>query len=75
MEFEQIFSKALEYFRTESWIVQVFIIVFVTLLIDWVQKRLMKKLYAKLGRTKNYWDDSLIEAAQRPISALIWILG
>ena len=75
MELAQIFSKALEYFRTESWIVQVFIIVFVTLLIDWVQKRLMKKLYAKLGRTKNYWDDSLIQAAQRPISALIWILG
>ena len=75
MELEQLFSQALNYFRTESWIVQVFIIVFVTLLIDWVQKRLLRKLHKNLGRTKNYWDDSLIEAAQRPLTALIWILG
>ena len=75
MELEQIFSQVLNYFRTESWIVQVFIIVFVTLLIDWVQKRLLRKLHKNLGRTKNYWDDSLIEAAQRPLTALIWILG
>lgn len=75
MEFEQYLSTALDYFRSESWIVQVFVIVFVSLLLDWVQKRLLKKLHVNLGKTKNYWDDSLIEAAQRPISAMIWILG
>ncbi len=75
MELDQIFTKTLDYFTTESWIAQVFIIVFATLLVNWVQKRLLKKLYAKLGRTNNYWDDSLIEAAESPLSALIWILG
>ena len=75
MDFEAYMSQALKYFQAESWIVQVFIIVFVSLLLDWVQKRLLAKLHSKLGRTRNHWDDSLVEAAQRPITALIWVLG
>jgi MscS family membrane protein len=75
MDLEQNFAVAMEFFRTESWTIQVFIIVFVSLLFDWVQKRLLRKLHKNLEKTKNYWDDTLIEAAQRPITALIWILG
>lgn len=75
MELEHYLNLALDYFRSESWIVQVFTIVFVSLLLDWLQKRLSLKLHSKLGKTQNYWDDSLIEAAQRPLSVLIWVLG
>lgn len=75
MDLEQYFTAIVNYFRTEAWVMQVFVIVFFTLLIDLIQKRLLRKLHKNLGRTKNYWDDSLIEAAQRPISALIWVLG
>ncbi len=75
MNLEQYFTATINYFGAESWIVQVFVIVFISLLVDWIQKRLLRKLHKNLGRTKNYWDDSLIEAAQRPLSALIWLLG
>ena len=75
MDLEQYLTAIVNYFRTESWVMQVFVIVFISSLIDWIQKRLLRKLHKNLGRTKNYWDDSLIEAAQRPISALVWILG
>jgi len=75
MEFEQYFASVLNYFRSESWVVQVFLIVFVTLLVDWTQKRLLLQLHKKLERTKNYWDDTIIEAAKRPLSSLIWVLG
>jgi len=75
MEFEQYFATAMGYFGSESWVVQVFLIVFISLFINLMQKRLLRKLHKNLSRTKNYWDDSLIEAAQRPLSALIWVLG
>ena len=75
MDLEQYLTAIVNYFRTESWVMQVFAVVFISSLIDWIQKRLLRKLHKNLGRTKNYWDDSLIEAAQRPISALVWILG
>jgi MscS family membrane protein len=75
MDLEQYVAVAIDFFKTESWTIQVFVIVFVSLLFDWVQKRLLRKLHKNLEKTKNYWDDTLIEAAQRPITALIWILG
>jgi MscS family membrane protein len=75
MDLEQSLASALNYFKTESWVIQVFIIVFASSLIDWVQKRLLQKLHRKLGKTKNYWDDTIIEAAQRPITAFIWVVG
>lgn len=75
MEFEKYWSEAVAYFGTESWIIQVFIIVFISLLFDAVQKRLLGKLGTRLDKTRNYWDDSLIEAARPPLSVLIWILG
>ncbi len=75
MDFDQYFTVALNYFRSESWIVQVFLIIFVASLIDWTQKRLLRQLHKKLERTKNYWDDTIIEAVKRPVSSLIWVLG
>lgn len=71
MELEQIIN----YFKSESWIVQVFVIVFVALLIDWIQKRILDKLHVKFERTRNYWDDSMIHAMRKPLSALIWVIG
>lgn len=75
MDLQQSVSTVLNYFQSESWIMQVFVIVFVSLLFDWMQKRLLRKLHKNLERTKNYWDDTLIEAAQKPISAIIWVVG
>ena len=75
MELEQYLATVTNYFRSESWVMQVFAIVFISLLFDWIQKRLLRKLHKNLERTKNYWDDSIIEAAKRPISALIWVVG
>lgn len=75
MDLEQVLAGAIKYFRSESWIIQVFAIVFFSLLIDWLQKILVRKLHKNLQRTKNYWDDTILEAAKRPISSLIWVLG
>jgi len=71
MELDQV----IDYFRNETWVIQVFVVVFATLLLDWMQKRIMRKLKAKLELTRNYWDDSLVDAMSRPISVLIWVIG
>lgn len=75
MDFEKYSDLVVTYFRTESWVVQVFVVVFLSLMFDWVQKILMGRLKAKLENTRNYWDDSLVKAAAGPVSGLIWIVG
>ncbi|OYV68632.1 MAG: mechanosensitive ion channel protein MscS, partial [Deltaproteobacteria bacterium 21-66-5] len=54
---------------------QIFIIVLVTLLLDFAAKKVLDRLYEKLQLTPTPWDDSLVDALRSPVSALIWILG
>jgi len=58
-----------------AWIVQVFLVVFASLVINFFQKRALNKLHVKLQVTQNPWDDVFIESAKRPLSLLIWLLG
>jgi len=60
-----------EYF----WISQVFFVVFGTLILDFIQRRILKRLAKRLECTANPWDDALIEAIRRPLVYLVWILG
>ncbi|MDT8387585.1 MAG: mechanosensitive ion channel family protein [Thiogranum sp.] len=58
-----------------TWIVQVFVVVFLALLLDFAQRRILKRLHRRLVLTANPWDDTLVAAAVTPLSVLIWILG
>ncbi len=58
-----------------DWILQVFVVVFSALLLNFIIKRLLDRLQQKLEKTRNPWDDSVVDALQKPLSALIWILG
>lgn len=75
MNFTEIMYSALNFFGKETWIVQVFIIVFLTVFLNWIQKRVLSKLIVKLERTRTYWDDALFDAVRKPLTFLIWILG
>lgn len=57
------------------WVIQVFIVVFLSLVVNFFVTRGLNKLYIKLQRTHNPWDDSVILSAQKPIRLLIWLLG
>ena len=65
----------IDYFKSESWVIQVFLVVFFSLLLDWIQRRVVNRLYARLELTRNFWDDSLVDAMRRPMTGLIWITG
>lgn len=58
-----------------TWVAKVFIVVLLALVLDLVQRMLLKRVARKLQTTSNPWDDALIHALQRPLTLLIWVLG
>ena len=75
MNISEYINKIVAYLQTDAWIIQVFIIVFISLIADFIQKRLISRFLIKLEKTENFWDDALLVALQGPLSLLIWLLG
>ncbi len=75
MEFAGTFNNILGFIRLENWIIQVFAVVFLTLLVDLLQKHLTERLYWKLKATRTFWDDALLDSARGPATVLIWLVG
>lgn len=65
----------LDQYNANTWVIQVFVVIFVALLLNFVQKRILKRVHAKLEKTKTPWDDAVVRALQKPLSLLIWIIG
>jgi len=65
-----------DFWQSDSvWIIQVFGVVFIALLADFVQRRVLRSLAKRFEKTRNLWDDALLEAIRRPLSLLIWVVG
>ena len=60
---------------TMHWIVQVFVVVFGTLVINFIATRVLIRIDKALERTKTPWDNVLVHAAQKPIGVFIWLMG
>ncbi|WP_455199295.1 mechanosensitive ion channel family protein [Kaarinaea lacus] len=59
----------------DVWITQVFSVVFLALLLDFLQRRLVKHIAKRLEKTENPWDDALLISLRSPLSFLIWVVG
>jgi|GEM_PF-2114833 len=60
----------------DGWILQVFIIISCVLLLDFFQRRVLRKLIQHAEeKTKNIWDDALLHSSRRPITLVLWMLG
>ena len=57
------------------WISEAFLIIFIAMIFNFIQKRMINKLHAKLKTTENPWDEALVESLAKPISAFIWLWG
>ena len=55
-------------FRVEPWMLQVFVVVFLTLLLIFIQKRVLNRLQTRLERTRTGWDDAVLTAVRRPLT-------
>lgn len=58
-----------------TWVYQVFIVVFLTLLTSYVVGVVFARLCKFAEKSSNVWDDVLLESARKPVQFLIWLLG
>ena len=58
-----------------SWMIEVFVIVFTTLLLGLISRLVLSRLYARLSHTRTPWDHSLVGALARPLQVLVWLVG
>ncbi len=61
--------------ENNSYVLQAFLVVLASMILDLIQRRILKKLHAKAEKTKNDWDDAIIDAIKKPISLIIWAAG
>ncbi len=59
----------------KPWALSVFLVVLAALLIDYIQRRVLKRLGDFVSKTENLWDDAVFHAAVRPLTFLIWLVG
>jgi MscS family membrane protein len=64
-----------EYILKFLWAIQAFIIVFFTMVVAFIEKKVHKKLVPKLERTGLFWDDALVKAVHAPFLFFVWLIG
>lgn len=57
------------------WMIEVFLVVFATLVVAFVVHRITSKLEKRAESTHNLWDDALFQSLSRPLKWLIWVMG
>ena len=60
---------------SDSYILQSFVVVFATLLADFLQRKLLKRLQGRLEKTRTLWDDAVVKALIKPLTLIIWVAG
>lgn len=68
-------QEAMNWSENSSWITQIFIVIFATLVVSFVLNIILGRLEKKLQKTANAWDDAVIVAFRKPIKFIIWVLG
>ena len=75
MEELNLIQKLGELIGSQNVLVLAFSVVLVSLMIDLIQRRVLRQIQKKAEQTVNLWDDAIIHALIKPISLLIWIFG
>lgn len=57
------------------WVIYVFLVVFGTLLVNFIEVTFYQHLVKRLKKTKSIWDDAFAWALHQPIGVLIWLYG
>lgn len=71
----ELVKQLLIWMTSKGWMVQVFLIVFASLILHYVEARSYRKLFPKLQKTRVIWDDALTYALHKPLALFIWIMG
>lgn len=60
---------------TQPVVLEVFGVVFATVVANYALRQFFQRLQQKVAKTKTVWDDALVGAIQRPAALLVWVLG
>ncbi|MGK0500276.1 MAG: MscS family membrane protein [Oceanicoccus sp.] len=69
------FGQFDSYVTDYPWLIEVFSLVLLTLVSRYVVLFLLAKLDRQFKKTKNLWDDAMLEAARKPAGLMIWVVG
>ncbi|MCG2633745.1 MAG: mechanosensitive ion channel family protein [Gammaproteobacteria bacterium] len=69
------FWSVLGFNEQQSWVPEVFVVLFLVLLFGFILRLGLNRLHRRLQRTPNPWDDALVDAARLPLTLLLWTLG
>ena len=58
-----------------AWVLQVFLVVFATMIANYIARKVFDRLERKAQSTRIRFDDILIETARRPLRFFIWVVG
>jgi len=75
MELTTPFSEYLRSLGLAPWIIEVFVVVFVTLLAAFLLKGVFDRVERVLVKTPTVWDQSLFSALRLPVRAMVWVVG
>ncbi len=59
----------------DPWVLQVFIVVLITLMLNFVFRLFLQKLEKKAKQSTSLWDDAFINAVGKPLRLLVWVIG
>lgn len=64
-----------EYLGENAWVGQVFVVVLATAIVHWLARHFLRRLAGQLEKTRNLYDDALLDALRRPLTWGIWLIG
>lgn len=71
----QVWTNLVALFGGQVWLLLILSIVTITILVDVIQRYILKIVHVKLLRSGYVWVDSIVDAARAPASFFIWVTG
>lgn len=75
MKLPQPIHDLLQTLGLDAWVLQVFVVIFLTLVLAFVVKLVLGRLHRRFEKSDNPWDDAVVEALRAPMTVLIWVVG
>ena len=75
MGLSESFSEYLGTIGLAPWVIEVFVVVFATLLAAFLLKGAFDRIERVLIKTPTVWDQSFFSAIRLPIRAMVWVVG
>ena len=64
-----------QFIEANEWALEAFLIVLATAVVRLLVKRFLDRLAVQFEKTKNLYDDALLDAVRRPLGFGIWVVG